>query len=242
MGGRGEAVVFLHGDSLDHRQWNQQCDFISKNYQVITYDLRGYGRSCVPTKSFSHVADLKILLNKLNIKKAHLVGSSFGGEQAVNFVLTYPELVKSLVLANASLSGYPSTVNWDVGAKRYGLEKAKERWLGHELFTEIKSNPKIYNEVKKMAREYSGVYWLDNNLCQKLNPPAYRRLQEITAPTLIMIGRDDLTYFKDISRYLHGDIKDSEYEVIANSSHLPNMEKPEIFNNLISSWLTKHKG
>ncbi|HEY1871024.1 MAG TPA: alpha/beta hydrolase, partial [Chitinophagaceae bacterium] len=106
--GTGPPLVFLHGLCLDHRMWQQQIDHFSKSYTCINLDLRGFGRSSVPTTtSYSFHEDIRILLDSLHIKDpVVLIALSMGGKAAVNFSLAYPEKTKALVLADVAIDGY----------------------------------------------------------------------------------------------------------------------------------------
>lgn len=57
--GSGDPIIFLHGFTLDHTTWKPQVEYFSKNYQVITYDARGFGKSSLPKSSYDHAADLQ---------------------------------------------------------------------------------------------------------------------------------------------------------------------------------------
>src|SRR6185436_3073968 len=79
VSGEGEAVVLLHGFSLDHRMWAPQVDALAGRYRVVRYDLRGFGRSAPSPERFTHADDLLALLDHLHIDRAALVGLSMGG-------------------------------------------------------------------------------------------------------------------------------------------------------------------
>ena len=85
--GKGEAVVLAHGGQMDRRMWDAQFDIFAKKYQVLRYDIRGFGKSAIPTKGYSDAGDLYALLEHLGLKKASLIGLSLGAAVAVDFVL-----------------------------------------------------------------------------------------------------------------------------------------------------------
>src|SRR5262245_56649538 len=68
--GSGEPIVLIHGGQMDRRMWDTQFTVLAKYYRVIRYDIRGFGKSDVPTKPYSDVEDLHSLLNHLRVKKA----------------------------------------------------------------------------------------------------------------------------------------------------------------------------
>jgi len=126
IAGSGHAVIFIPGFILDTRMWDDQFEQFAKRFTVIRYDMRGFGKSALPTDEiYSHVDDLKALLDFLEVKQAYLVGLSKGGAVAIDFTLTHLQYVKALVLLDAVLGGF----DWSAeGEARDGLvwEKARE--------------------------------------------------------------------------------------------------------------------
>jgi len=92
MCGRGPAVIFIHGGQMDRRMWNFQVEAVSAKYTMIRYDVRGYGKSSLPTGPYFHVGDLRDLMKHLKLRKATVVGLSLGGIIATDFTLTYPDV------------------------------------------------------------------------------------------------------------------------------------------------------
>src|SRR5262245_45001564 len=85
--GHGGTVVFLHGGQMDRRMWDEQFELFAKTHRVVRYDLRGFGKSPAPLEPYSHVEDLRALLDHLKIRRATLVGLSLGAAIAVDFAL-----------------------------------------------------------------------------------------------------------------------------------------------------------
>lgn len=235
--GDGTPIIFIHGFSLDSRMWQPQIDFFAKTNQVITYDMRGFGKTNPPNKSYSHVKDLQALLASLKIDKAHIVGLSLGGEVAIDYVLTYPNTVLSLTLADTSLGGYSSTVDWRVYAKEQGLEQAKENWLNHPVFAPSNRNPSVAKQLKAMVGDYSGWHWLNVDPRIKLDPPALDRLGEIKVPTQIIVGELDLPYYHDIAKILTNHIPNSKLHTIKDAGHMTNLENAVKFNKIVDSFI-----
>ncbi|MBU0976511.1 alpha/beta hydrolase, partial [Patescibacteria group bacterium] len=69
--GTGKPIVFIHGFTLDHRMWDTQVASLRGKHKIVTYDMRGFGKSSIPSSSYSHQDDLQSLLGHLSIKKAH---------------------------------------------------------------------------------------------------------------------------------------------------------------------------
>jgi pimeloyl-ACP methyl ester carboxylesterase len=106
--GRGEPVVFLHGVTLDSRMWRGQRGF-ARRHRMVVADMRFHGRSSAPEDSALTAADaaedVRALLDRLKIDRAHLVGLSMGGGYALETALRHPERVLSLTLVSPSIQG-----------------------------------------------------------------------------------------------------------------------------------------
>jgi CubicO group peptidase (beta-lactamase class C family)/pimeloyl-ACP methyl ester carboxylesterase len=103
--GAGEPLIFIHGHSFDHYEWEPQFYAFAKKYRVIRYDVRGYGRSSMPAEysSCSHAEDLLQLMNTLKIKKAHIVGLSMGGFIATDFLTLHQDRLLSATMASGDV-------------------------------------------------------------------------------------------------------------------------------------------
>ena len=96
-----ETVVLIHGLNGSSQSYEQVVGPLSKKYQVITYDQRGHGRSLAVGEDYSSqvmAADLKALLDHLNIAQADVVGHSMGGRTAIRFAEQYPDRVRKLII------------------------------------------------------------------------------------------------------------------------------------------------
>ena len=106
MAGAGFPLVLLHAGVCDRRMWDEQLPALAEHFRVLRYDQRGFGETRMPLGPFSHLADLEGLLAALAIERAHLLGSSKGGQCALDFTLAHPERVGGLVLVCSGPSGY----------------------------------------------------------------------------------------------------------------------------------------
>ena len=150
VAGTGQPLVLIHGFSLDTRMWNDQVEVFAEQYQVIRYDLRGFGQSALPTTvPYSHPDDLHALLAYLGIDQAFILGLSLGGAVAVDFAVTYPDATAALIATDAALIG---GYTWVEGrpsaglrkqAQQAGLEAAKAFWLHHPLFAPAREKPAV---------------------------------------------------------------------------------------------------
>lgn len=245
-GGAGEPLILLHGLGLNLHLWDDQFAAFAERFRVIRYDLRGFGRSLPTTATpFSHAEDLKHLLDHLRIDRAHLLGLSLGGRIATDFALRYPQRVARLVLADAALGGYRFSEDWYARlnavlqcGKAGDVAAAKALWLAHPLFDTVKARPATGARFSAIANSDAGWHWLHQGLEQGLSPAAAKRLGEIAARTLVIVGEHDLADFHAIASLLESGIPHAEKRVIRDAGHIVNMEAPDSFNATVLDFLT----
>src|SRR3989442_14861889 len=94
--GKGPAMVLIHAGFLDSRMWDKQFQLFSKNYMVIRYDVRGFGRADIARTKFSDYKDLRGILDQLRVKTASPIGVSNAGGTAAAFPPHTPPKADSL--------------------------------------------------------------------------------------------------------------------------------------------------
>ncbi len=238
--GSGEAVIFIHGFTLDRRMWQPQIADFAQHYRVIAYDQRGCGKSPLPTGEYSHTDDLAALLDSLQIESATLVGLSRGGSVALNFALAHPQRVAGLVLVDSVLEGHRWSEEQRTQdqfvfeqAQTAGIDAGKAAWLAHPLFAASFRQAQVKSAVAEMVKEYSGWHFVNRDLAQRSKPYASERLGEISCPTLAIVGEEDGIDFQQIAERLRDGIPNARKAIIANCGHLPNLEAPKAFNQLV---------
>ena len=241
--GSGPDVVLLHGGNLDSRMWDDQMSALTQSFSVTRYDIRPYGRSALTEKGFSSVDDLAALMDYLAIRRASLVGLSLGGRIAVDFALTHPARVDKLVLLGAGLTGYAFNQNDEavhamIAKARSGdAQGAMDLWLQHPMMAPAMARPAIAGRIREIARDNAKV-WTALPVGERVpEPPATRRLGEIRAPTLVIVGERDVPDIQQIARLLARDIQGARTEVIPGAAHMPNMEDPVRVNRLLLEFL-----
>jgi pimeloyl-ACP methyl ester carboxylesterase len=106
--GQGNPVVFLHANVCDSRMWGVQVRELGVNYQAITYDRRGFGRTRAEKEDFSAVEDLMAVIGGFaGGTLPILVGCSQGGKIAIDAALRYPSRIRALALIAPSVGGAP---------------------------------------------------------------------------------------------------------------------------------------
>lgn len=245
--GAGSAVILIHGFTLDTRMWDDQFPFLAQHYRVIRYDLRGFGRSTLPDGPYSHVEDLRALLDHLGIGQASLVGLSKGGGVALDFALTYPQRVTALALLDTILGGHDWSAEgsardalvWQEAATG-GIPAAKASWLAHPLFAPAMRRSAVAARLSQIIGDYSGWHFVNANPEQGINPPAAEQLHALAMPTLALVGALDLPDFRAITTQIGRDAPQARTLVVPDAGHMANMEAPEAVNRALRTFLEEH--
>jgi 2-hydroxy-6-oxonona-2,4-dienedioate hydrolase len=253
MSGQGSDLVFTHAGCADSRMWDGQFDQFAQHYRALRYDTRGYGKSTLSTGSFSNRDDLYRLLETLDIQQAHFIACSMGSFAVIDFALEHPEKIKSLILVSPALSGYPyegqppqPVLEMIDARKARNLEHAAELqaqiWADGPKRNSDQSDMKVHELVRQMSLD-SLVLQADFIgetaflIEEPLNPPAMERLEQINVPTLVIVGDLDDDSEMAIADVLTTRIRGARMAVIHRTAHLPNMEKPEEFNQIVLEFL-----
>ena len=247
--GEGTAVVLIHAGIVNLDMWQPQMDAFSKRHRVLRYDMRGWGKTTCPDGTYSHHDDLHDLMKYVGMEEASLVGVSYGGKNALDFALTYPDKVQKLILVGPGLGGYE---NWDgegIADKEEAMEAAYargERTRSAELDTQIwfdgprrtpdQVDQAIRREVYEMVLH---THSLPEDEGERLDiqPPAIERLAEVTAPTLLITGEEDAPDIHAIAQILEQRVPDVRRKTMTGAAHLPSMENPAAFNQIVLSFL-----
>jgi pimeloyl-ACP methyl ester carboxylesterase len=246
IAGSGEVVVLVHGFTLDTRMWDDQFLPLARHFRVVRYDLRGFGRSALPTnESYSHVDDLNALLDRLAVRQAYLVGLSKGGGIVLDFALTHPHRTQALVLIDTILGGFPWSATgsardrlvWQQ-AREAGLAAARAAWLAHPLFEPAQRQPLVAACLARMVDEYSGWHFVHTNPERRLDPPAAERLSELGMPVLALVGEYDTPDFRQVTELIGQQVKQARKLVVPGVGHMANMEAPEQVTQAVLAFLT----
>ncbi|UNK16552.1 alpha/beta hydrolase [Paenibacillus sp. N3/727] len=247
VSGQGETVVFLHGGHTNLDVWEEQISFFARYFRVIAFDQRGYGHTDIPSEPFSYEDDLKHILDEYMIERAILIGASFGGSVAIDFALTYPDRVKALVLAGPAVNGNKlplrmrlESIKSYVAVKSKGIHTAADQFERNRYWKYF--IPKQADRRKRFMdifRTNEAFYTWDLKLNKSLSPPAAARISEIRMPTLIIEPGDDLKFNIKTCQRLQKGISQSELVRLPHCGHLPNLERPDEFNEAVYAWLLK---
>ncbi|HET8627780.1 MAG TPA: alpha/beta fold hydrolase [Thermomicrobiales bacterium] len=246
IAGAGPPLVLNHAGIADNRMWDYQFAAFAEHYRVVRYDIRGCGRSNDPPGPFSGRGDLYGLMTALGIARAHLVGLSIGGSIVLDFAIEHPEMVTALVPVAAGLGGYAYTGRDEQEEALEAAMAAGDYERANEIDLQVwvdgprRARSQVPAGVRERVREMNaGIYAQLPNQGepQRMDPPAAARLGEIHAPTLVIVGDEDVPDILDVADVLAANIPGARKVVVPGVAHMVNMERPAEFNRLVLDFL-----
>jgi (E)-2-((N-methylformamido)methylene)succinate hydrolase len=244
--GRGDDLVLIHGLGNNLKLWFNQVPAFSKEYRVLTYDVRGHGRSDQQGEyRFSVWAkDLYELLRTLKIPSAHILGFSLGGAIAATLAIQHPEMVKSLIISNSG--GRPATEEAKLkAAQRNQAEVEAFSNSGLEGVYQVRKNvsfapgfpekhPAVMEKYKEMLFGNRPENYMKLANCYVNREPI--DFSKIAAPTLILVGEQDVSSGPEAGKIVQSMIRGSQL-VIMPTGHASCLEMPEEYNGYILKFL-----
>ena len=257
--GQGEALILLHGGTGDYRSWSSQIEAFAPDYLVISYSRRYHYPNQNPLTATNHSAlveadDLAAFLNKLKLKKVHLVGQSYGAFAALIFAVKRPEMVDSLVLSEPpvhqlirnSSDGEAvfqdfMTHTWKPAAEAFqkgedqrasdilalGISGIKTSDLPPAVQASRLQNPL---SMKSLA--------LSSNPFPNVTTDELKRLK---MPVLILTGENTVQIHKLVNRELTRLLPNAKEVIIPKSRHGTPSENPKVFNETVREFLRASK-
>ena len=241
-GGNGVPVVFLHAATGSVRVWEHQIPVVAKaGYRFVAYDRRGFGRTVVDSSAppGTGADDLLSLMNHLGIDRFHLVGTAAGAFVAIDFALSFPQRLRTLVVAN-SIGGVQDDDYLAMGRRmrppEFNALPPEFRELGPSYRASNPSGTERWMQLERISRA-AGPSPPAQTLRNRIT---FSALESIKVPTLLLTGDADLYAPPAVLRLFAVRIKGSESIVVPESGHSAYWEQPEVFNRAVLEFLRKH--
>ena len=233
--------------------WDPQWAALTAERDVVRLDLRGFGESTArPEGPLSPTDDLVDTLDALDVERCHLVGASMGAGVAVEVALTCPGRVDSLLLCapgGSLIAELTPELRRFVDAERSALERddldaAVEAnlafWVDGVRREAGVVDPAVRGLVARMQRRAFELTadW-DDVEEKELEPPALERLADLGVRTLVLTGALDLDAITDAAAAVTDGVPDARRVDWPDTAHLPSMERPEDFLDLLRRWLAE---
>ncbi|MDY0212606.1 MAG: alpha/beta hydrolase [Desulfuromonadaceae bacterium] len=242
------SVVFIHGFPFSSAIWKDQLKALGNNYHSVAYDFRGMGNSALGDGQYTlegHVDDLIAMLDYLEIEQAIVVGLSMGGYIALRALERNPERFLGVVLCDTQSKADDNTAKLKRAAgakavKQDGAAAFAEGFVG-AVFTQtsLESNVPAVGFIKDLISATNPLAIAGNLIAMAGRTDTTDSLQNISIPTLILVGEEDNLTTPDTARAMHAQIKGSELHLIPQAAHMSHLENPEVFNARLLEFLQK---
>ncbi len=239
--GEGTPIVFIHPPVMGSETYRYQKK-LAEQYQLIYIDLIDSGRSSKKTQETTVTDQAKMihaLISKLNLPPVIVCGYSNGGSIAQEFALLYPEQVKGIIL----IGGFPEVSTTLLGAEfELGIWAAKNKLLNLLSFGLSAAHFRSKHHQREMAHF---IKQSDGPTLQKIYEEGKRyvstdRLNQITAPVLLIYGKQDLVGRPYIKKF-YKKLKDLDVALVSGVAHQVPTRRPEQCNAIIDSWIKRKK-
>lgn len=240
----GPPVVFINGLLMDTTGWGLQLPSFARHFRVLLYDCRGQGRSDAPPGPYlpqQHAADLVALLDALGIDRVHLVGLSNGGVIAMYVASAHPDRVARLVLADtyaytdaqmtALLDAWLAAL--DAGGPILRFDVATP-WVWSRHF--LAAHPDVLATLREKAagaRVHAVRALIEGARAVDLRD----RLERITAPTLVLVGEEDVLTPVWRAREIATTLPQATLVTLSGAGHALTIERANLFTALAQEFL-----
>ncbi|MDI6786396.1 MAG: alpha/beta hydrolase [bacterium] len=253
-----ETIVLLHGLGGNAYDWRNIVDRLaSQGFRVIFWNMRGVGGTDKPKNkedySLKKIADQFYgFMKSINIRRAVIVGSSYGGAIAMIFAKEHPQMAKKLVLIDSlcyeqEIPFYISVLNFPIIPKigffvlpKYYLARHGVRLMVYNKKVISRKDIKIYAQYIKLPGAIDALIWTTKHMV-KIDAKELRKevIKKIITPTLIIWGDKDEIIPRDFAYRLHADIERSSLIMIPECGHNPQVEKPKAVSKAILKFIRK---
>jgi pimeloyl-ACP methyl ester carboxylesterase len=242
-GGNGIPVVLLHPNTGSSRVWEYQIPaFTAKGYRLIMYDRRGWGRTQVDTSGpqpGTGADDLLGLLDYLKLDRVHVVATAGGAFVGLDFALSYPQRVRSLVMANSIVAVQDqdfAELNRRLRPPEFGAMPPEIREVGPSYRAANPEGTQRWVDLEKLSRPPGPVMAVQPTR----NHITFAMLETLRVPTLLITGGADMFAPPPVLRLFAARIKGSETLIVPEAGHSTYWEQPDVFNRAVLNFIGKH--
>ncbi|HSA97575.1 MAG TPA: alpha/beta hydrolase [Candidatus Nitrosotenuis sp.] len=246
-GSAKKNLVLIHGLGASAERWEPVLPYFSKHYNVIVPDLIGFGYSDKPNTDYTaefFTQFVASFVDALGLDRTAIMGSSLGGQIAVEYTAANQQSVDRLILvspAGAMKQSTPALDAYVMAALYPDLESAKT------AFMMMTGNNKDVNQhiiddfVQRMRLPNAKFAFMSTLLGLKNAPEITARLEKILVPTLVLWGElDPVIPVKYAEKFVR-EIRDCRFYQMENCGHTPYVDDPESFARLAIDFLNGHE-
>lgn len=243
-------LLLVHAGVADCEQWERDFLYLSKSFQVIRYDMRGYGKSDPVDGPFSHLGDLEELVDQLDLTPPLiLMGCSLGGVLSMDYALAKPEQIRALIMIGPGSCGFEienctqelfteARQAFEEGDLNKLAEIQTQMWfdcLHAEIDQVDQSMRALLYDLNRSVLERETQ--LENQPSFYSDKPSLTKMEQVNFPVLVIVGSKDLPYMHATADFLAEKIHSARKEIIDDAAHLPNLDQPHLFQEVVVDFL-----
>lgn len=246
LGKSSVPIIFVHGFPFNKSSWQPQVEFFKKTHRVITYDIRGFGRSTTGKEKLSiglMADDLISLMDALEIKKAIVCGFSMGGYVLMKAAYHYPKRFEGIILSDTQCVAD----TFEIKEKRHQtiakIKAGKLKDFTEGFIKDVFCNESLITKKELVERMRNVILSTSPlTITATLSAIADRKemctvLNGITIPALIMCGKKDKITPPAMAELLKSKLPNAKLQIIEKAGHMSNLERPEDFNQHIQDFI-----
>jgi 3-oxoadipate enol-lactonase len=240
----GRALVLLHSLGSDGQMWQECIDRLARDQRVLVPDSRGHGASAGPvTASIDEwVADLDAVLEAAGARDAVLVGVSLGGIQAIAYAAQHPDRVTGLVVADSFVHLPPAAATAKIGflteqVRRDPMPVVADQYIEDTFLVPLPAGAESVR--RSLAAMDKDSYLASVRACFGVD--IRDRLAHVIASSLVLWGDRDAKTPRALSDQITAGISGAQLQVVPDAGHLSNVDNPQAFTELVTSFLRSHE-
>lgn len=238
----GKPIVFANSLGTDLRLWDKIVTGLPEGLRIIRYDMRGHGQSDIPQPPYSMgtlVRDAEQLLDHLEVKDALFVGLSIGGMVAQGLAVKRLDLVRAMVLSNtAAKIGQPAMWDERIEAVKKGGVKALSEAQLDRWFPKSFHKTEEFTFWKDMLEGTASDGYIGCSAAIA-GTDFYTPTSGLRLPAIAIAGSEDKSTPPDLVRETIDLIPGSEFHLIRKAGHLPCVDQPERYLEILGGFIDK---
>jgi 3-oxoadipate enol-lactonase len=252
--GSGPAVLLVHGWTLDLEMWNALVAALRPAFRVVRLDRRGFGLSSGQPSIERDIADLDALWCHLALEQAALIGMSQGARAVWGLASAAQRKITCLVLdgppdlqrgalsedANAAADDEVPLAHYRTQVRTQGIDAFRRAWATHPLMQLRTGDRNTRQLLQRILRRYPGNDLLQAPTIAAACAADSADPEAIATPVLVITGEHDRAVRVKVADRLATRLPDAERVVVADAGHLPNLDNPVAYNNLVREFLHRH--
>ena len=240
-----QNLILMHGLGGYAERWSNLIPLLSKKFHIFAPDIIGYGQSDKPSVDYTPEFFMKFVfdfIETMGIKKTYMIGTSLGGQIVVECAATQNPIIEKIILISPAGIMRKSTPTLDAYTMAALYPTKESVKIAYQMMVgpgKQVSEISIERFVNNMSRPNAKMVFLSTLLGLKNAPDIFEKLGKITAPVLLIWGKDDSLIPFEYSQQFVSCINNCEFIPMEGCGHSPYVEDPEKLSELVIKFLSK---